>query len=520
MPRPADLPRSAFFLAALLPCILACSLLLSCNRAKTFDPSSITFLIEANPSNLDPRFATDAQSQHIDGLIFSSLVEHDDQLNLRGDLAERWETPDPLTYVFHLHRDVLFHDGRRVTSADVKATFDFLLDPANRSPKRGAFRMVTSIEATDDATVVFHLNEPYSSFIWNMSRPAVGIVPAGAGPDFARHPIGSGPFRFVSQKQDDEVVLERNPGYFRSPAQIARVRFRVVPDAVVRALELRKGAADIEMSSLSPDIVPALARQPHLEVTQRPGTNFAYIGVNLEDPILARREVRQALAFATDREAIIRYLLRGQARLATGILPPNHWAYTADVPSYPCDLSRAEKLLDAAGFPRKQGGVRLHLTLKTTTDEQARLVGAALQGQWKKAGIELELRPLELATLLSDATRGNFQLTLLRWVGGNNDPAIFDLVFSSKRFPPDGANRGHYRNPRIDSLSLQILVETNLEKRKALCAEAQRILAEDLPYLPLWFTDVVSVHRRGLGPIELSPTGDYDFLATLRPAAP
>ena len=227
-------------------------------------------LIEANPINLDPRFATDTQSQRIDGLLFSSLVERDEQMNLRGDLAERWDTPNALTYVFHLRRDAAFHDGRRVTSADVKATFEFLLNPENRSPKRGAFRMVTSVEAPDEATVVFHLKEPYASFVWNISRPAVGIVPAGAGADFARHPVGSGPFRFVSQAQDDEVVLERNAGYFRGAPAIARLRFRVVPDAVVRALELRKGTADIEISSLSPDIIPALARQAHLEVTQRP----------------------------------------------------------------------------------------------------------------------------------------------------------------------------------------------------------------------------------------------------------
>lgn len=518
MPRRADRRPALSVLVSILPYLLSSFFLLSCSRAKTLDPASLAFLIESNPANLDPRFATDAQSQRIDGLLFSSLVEHDEQLNLRGDLAERWESPDSLTYVFHLRGNAFFHDGRRVTSADVKATFDFLLDPANRSPKRGAFRMVTSVESPDDATVVFHLREPYASFVWNMSRPAIGIVPAGAGADFAKHPIGSGPFRFVSQKQDDEVIVERNPAYFRAAPSLAGVRFRVVPDAVVRALELRKGTADIEISSLSPDIIPALARQPHLEVSERPGTNFAYLGLNLEDAVLAHREVRQALAYATDRDSLIRYLLRGQGRIATGILPPNHWAYSADVLVYSCDLVRAEKLLDAAGFPRKRDGVRFHLTLKTSTEEQARLIGAALQEQWRKAGVELELRPLELATLLSDAARGNFQLTFLRWVGGNNDPAIFDLVFSSKRIPPDGANRGHYRNPRMDLLASQILVETDLEKRKALCAEAQRILAEDLPYLPMWFTNVVSVHRRGLGALDLSPTGDYDFLATLRPA--
>ena len=514
MPRPANCPASsASFFTSLFLYFIASFSLGACSSHSHPDPSSLTLVIESNPANLDPRFATDAQSQHIDGLLFSSLLERDNQMNFHGDLAESWNTPDPLTYVFHLRRGIRFHDGRPLTSADVKATFEFILDPANHSPKRGGFRMVTSIEAPDDATVIFHLKEPYASFTVNLIRPAVGIVPANAAAEFSRHPIGSGPFRFVSQAQDEEVLLERNPDYFRGAPQITHLRIRVVPDAIVRALELRKGSADLEVSSLAPDMVPVLARQPDLSVTQRPGTNFVYLGLNLEDPILSHREVRQALAFATDREALIRYLLHGEARVAPGILPPNHWAYEPNVTRYTLNTARAEKLLDSAGFPRRENGYRFHLTLKTSTDEQYRLIAAALQEQWRRVGIDLELRPLEFATLLSDAVKGNFQLNLLRWVGANTDPDIFEFVYSTKRFPPDGANRGHYRNPHIDGLTDQIHVEMDKEKRKALCSEVQKILADDLPYLPLWFSDVVSVHRRSLGELNLSPTGDFDFLS-------
>ncbi|MGA2430404.1 MAG: ABC transporter substrate-binding protein [Candidatus Acidiferrum sp.] len=496
--------------------------LTGCSSNATPDPSQLTFLLESNPTNLDPRYATDTQSQHLDSLLFNGLLERDPQMKLRGDLAESWETPDALTYIFHLRKDLRFHDGRPLTSADVKATFEFIMNPANKSPKRGAFRMVTAIEAPDPATIIFRLKEPYASFTSNLLRATTGIVPANASADFSRHPIGSGAFRFVSQSQDDEVIVERNPDYFRLPSSdsggaglISRVRFRIVPDAIVRALELRKGSADIEVTSLTPDIIPVLARQPTLAVTERPGTNITYFGLNLEDPILKHREVRQALAYATDRDSLIRYLLHGQAQVATGILPPNHWAYEPNVTQYTLNTARAEQLLDSAGFPRGKDGVRVHLTLKTSTDEQFRVLGAALQEQWRRVGIDLELRPLEFATVLSDAVKGNFQLNLLRWVGANNDPDIFEFVFSSKRFPPDGANRGHYRNPRIDALTDQIRTEMDQEKRKILCSEVQKILADDLPYLPLWFTDAVSVHRKSLGDISLSPTGDFDFLTAL-----
>jgi peptide/nickel transport system substrate-binding protein len=519
MPRPANLRSNPlFFLTSLLPYLLTSFFFASCSHTSQTDPSSLTFLIESSPTNLDPRFATDSQSQRIDGLLFSSLLERDNQMNFHGGLAESWATPDPLTYVFHLRRGVRFHDGRPLSSADVKATFDFIRNPANKSPKLGALRLVQSIEAPDDATIIFHLSQPYASFTVNLIPSAIGIVPANAGADFSRHPIGSGPFRFVQQTQDEEVTLERNANYFHGAPYLTRVRFRVVPDAIVRALELRKGSADLEMSSLSPDIIPVLARRPELEVTDRSGTNFTYLGLNLEDPFLSRREIRQALAFATDRDALIRYLLHGQAKIAAGALPPDHWAAEPNVAQFPYDPARAERVLDAAGFPRKQGGVRLRLTLKSSTDEQARLIGAALQDQWRRVGIDLELRPLELATLFSDVTKGNFQITYQRWVGANTDPDFFEFAFSSKRFPPDGANRGHYRNPRIDTLTDQIRVEMNQEKRKALCSEVQKILADDLPYLPLWFNDVVSVHRRSLGTLDLSSTGDYNFLFTLHPS--
>ena len=485
-----------------------------CNPS-VHDPHPLTFLIESSPANLDPRYATDAPSQRIDGLLFSSLLERDEQMNLHGDLADSWSTPDPVTYVFHLRPNLHFHDGRPLSSADVKSTYDFILNPANHSPKRGAFRMVTAIDAPDPATVIFHLNAPFASFTTSLVRPATGIVPRDAAADFSRHPIGSGPFRFVSQSQDDEVVLERNPEYFRGAPPLSRVRFRIVPDAIVRALELRKGSADLEMSSLNPDIIPALAKQPALAVTDRPGVNLAYLGFNLEDPLLARPALRQALAHATDRASLIRYLLHGQAQIANSVLPPNHWAYEPNVTQYALDLPRAEGLLDAAGFPRQANGIRLRLTLKVSTEEQARLIGAALQDQWRRAGIDLELRPLEVATLFSDVAKGNFQLTYLRWVGANNDPDFFEFAFGSHRFPPDGANRGHYRNPRIDALTGQIRTEMDQEKRKALCSEVQKILATDLPYLPMWFTDVVSVHRRSLGDLALSPTADFDFLARL-----
>ena len=478
-------------------------------------PSSIVeCLIEAMPPNLDPRMGGDAQSQNIDGLIFDSLLKHDNQMNIVPDLAERWEMPDATTYVFHLRRGVRFHDGRAFTSADVKFTFDSILSGTMRSTKAGAFKLVRSVDAPDADTVIFHLSEPYASFLWNLTPEASGILPQGTGAEAAQHPIGTGPFRFVSSTTDEDLVLASNADYFGGAPKVSGVRFRVVPEAIVRALELRKGTADLAVpNSLTTDLAAALGKQQGLVVDDQPGTQFAYVAFNFDDPILAHREVRQALAYATDRDTLIRYLLHGQARPASGLLPPNHWAYEPQVMQYPYNPQRANQLLDQAGFPRGADGVRFHVALKTSTEEATRLLGQSLADQWSRVGVALDLRPLEFATFYSDVVRGSFQLYTLRWVGGNNDPDLFDSAFNSARMPPAGFNRGHYSNPALDLLLDAQRIETDQAKRKALLSQIQKIVAEDEPYISLWYSDNVVVHRDRLANVEVAPTGSFDFLA-------
>src|ERR1700687_2236791 len=489
----------------------------SCKPSVHTEPGVVNFLIESMPTNLDPRIGTDGQSERIDGLIFDSLVELDAQRIPHGDLAETWETPDPLTYVFHLRSGVKFQDGRLLTSADVKYTFDSILNRSVTSPKRGSLNLVKSVDTPDAATAIFHLSEADSGFLLNICRPALGVVPVGAGVDFASHPVGTGPFRFVSAQQDDSVVLERNEAYFRTPPKIERGRFRVVPEAIVRALEWRKGTAHSELTALAPDMIPVMQGQPGIEVTEQPGSNFAYIIFNFDDPLLAKREVRQALSFATDRQEIIRYLLRGFARAADGPLPPNSWAYESGVAHYGYDPREAERLLDLAGFPRssQQGGMRFTITMKTSTDESTRILGAALKEQWHAVGVDLELRPMELATLISDLNRGSFQLSTLRWLGVNSDPEFFDFAFSSRKIPPAGTNRGRYRNAILDALMDTARTETDREKRRTLFGEIQKDVAEDAPYVSLWYHDNICVHRARIGNVRLSPSGDYDFLVNI-----
>lgn len=497
---------------SLLPLLLV--VLLAGCRSTPRDPETLVFLIESSPANLDPRIGTDAQSEHIDELLFDGLVARDSSFRFTPALAESWEQPNPTTYVFHLRHGVHFHNGQPLTAHDVVWTIDSMRTGIVTTPKAATYASVSSIDAPDPQTVVFHLNKPDNFLLTNLSTGAMGIVPAGSGRDFWRHPIGTGAFRFVSQQIDQDVVIERNTTSWNIVPRIQRVRFAVVPDAITQALELEKGSGDVEVNSLPMDALPELARRPDLAIDARPGTQIQYLAFNLRDPILRDVRVRQAIACSIDRNTIVRALLRGHARLAASLLPTTHWAWTGDVAHYDYDPARAEQLLDAAGHPRGADGVRLHLSFKMSTDEDTRLLAAVLQQQLARVGIALSLRSNEFATFYADVTRGAFQMYSLRWIGGNEQPDIFSYAFSTARFSPKGANRGHYSNARIDALLDDAAASTDNSRRRDDYVQAQKILATDLPAINLWYKDTVVVHNRRLTAVVPSPSGSFSFLET------
>lgn len=479
------------------------------------DLRTVVMLIESHPTNLDPRIGTDAQSERIGQLLYDGLLHRDENFQLQPSLAERWESPDPLTYVFHIRRGVRFHDGRALTARDAAFTLSSVRNGKIPTVKAATFRLVRNIETPDDFTLVLRLSEPYASFLWNLTQGAIGIVPEGSGKEFAAHPNGTGAYRFVRQTQDEEVVLERNPDYWRGAPAVERVQFRVVPDATVRALELRKGAADVALNALTADMVRALRGEKHIDVLTRPGTIYQYLAFNLDDAHLRKKEVRAALDYGTDRMPLIHYLWRDMAKPAACVLPASHWAYSPSLMPTPYDPARAIQLLEQAGYHAGRDGVRLRLGIKTSTEETSRQLAAVLQQQWRQIGVALDIHSYEFATFYADIVKGAFQIYTLRWIGANNDPDIFEYCFHSRKFPPNGANRGHYSNPEADRLIDQGRTLPDLEARKSSYATLEQLLNEDRPYLHLWYFDNVAVFNRRLTGMSVMPSGDYDFLKTV-----
>jgi peptide/nickel transport system substrate-binding protein len=484
----------------------------ACSPHTSADAGVVTVALDQTPDNLDPRIGQTAAAQRLDSLLFNSLVRKNERSELVPDLALRWEMQDPATYVFHLRDGVRFHDGRPLTSKDVQFTFRSILDGSVRTSKSGhPYNLIASIEAPDAQTVIFRLKEPFAPFLWNLANGVIGIIPEGSPADFNRHPVGSGPFKFVRYIQDQEVVLERNDSYFGKKAGVSMLRFKIIPEEVVIALELRKGSVDLALNALAPDMVEVLRKDDHLNVTEMPGTNYAYFAFNLTDPDFRDLRVRQAFAYGIDRASIIKYLWRNQARPAVGVLPPNNWAYNGDVRMYPYDPERARQLL------REAGREHLSFTYRLNNDNAtAAQMAAIFQQQLREIGVTMNIRGTEFATFFADVIKGNFQAYALRWIGANNDPDIFNYIFHSKSVPPNGANRGHYANWRIDELIEFARREVDMEKRKQAYYEIQRIIADELPYISLFYMDTVCVSSRRIDGIRLYPAGDYDFLANIR----
>ncbi len=490
--------------------LLVILLLVGCQQEDNLKKGVLIVGLESNPTNLDPRFSTDAASSRINDLIFNRLFRKDENGEPVKDLVEEWEQPDPTTYCFRLRKGVRFHDGRTLDARDVQYTFQSLLDSSLGSPMSGSYQRVSSIECPDPYTVVFRLKEPYASFLVNLD---VGILPrpfdSRPREDPSKHPVGSGPFRFSSREQGAEIRLKANPDYFEAPPGIRELRFKIVPDNTVRILELKKGTVHLLENEIEHEVLRTLEQDPRFVVRKCQGTNYSYLGFNLQDPVLGKLAVRQAIAHAIDRESIIEHLLGGLAVPATGVLSPLNWAYDSEAMTFPYDPEKASRLLDRAGFPDPDGAgprVRFSLSYKTSQNELRRRIGEAIQSQLLAVGIEMGIRSYEWGTFYADIKKGNFQTYTLTWVG-ITDPDIYSYLFDSKNFPPNGANRGRYRNPGVDKLLKQGRVVQDRNERKRIYGEVQQILARDLPYVSLWYSVNVVVMDRRIQDFVLYPDG-------------
>jgi len=499
--------KRAFYVAILLLVPLLAALP-GCGRRSPADEGTLVIALPGAPESIDPRLAADAYGTQILQMTHASLIRMDAAGNPVPDLAEHWEQTGPASFLFRLREGVRFHDGRKLTSADVRSTFEWILDPEHRSIHRHAYSAISRIETPDERTVLFRLTEPSAPFLTGMVR---GIVPRGSPVSAYSPPVGAGPYRIDDFQRDEAVRLSRFEGYYGGPPAIQRVVMKFVPDTNVRFLELKKGSVNFVLNGVDPDLVPAALENRNLVMEEAPGSNASYLGFNLRDPILSDLRVRKAIARAIDRESIARAIWGGHADIADSILAPGFWAHAQGIPPVRYDPRSAAALLDAAGYRDPDGAgprARFTLTYKTSQNELRRRIAAVIQEQMRQVGIAVEVQSYEWGTFFSDIRKGNFQLYGLTWVG-IQDPDIYHYVFHSRSIPPAGANRGGYRNAEIDRLVEAGRREVSRERRKAIYGRVQRILAKELPIVPLWIHRNILLRDRRFTGFVMTPDEDY-----------
>lgn len=485
------------------------SLLTACQNRS--DSRSILVGVTSRPRMLDPRKATDALSSRINRLIYRQLIDFDEQFQAVPDIAS-WQQLSPTTYLFTLDKPTYFDDGRLLTAEDVVATYRSILDRSFGSPHRGSLKGIRSVEAVDSKRVQFNLSKADALFV---GRLVIGILPKDLVEKkhpFHEQPVGSGDCKFVSLSEQ-KLVLERKHD---------RVQLHFIPvkDATVRVLKLQKGELDITQNDLSPELVQYCSRQEELSVRWHDGTNFGYIGFNFEDPLLAQPQLRQAIAHGIERQAVIDALFAGQARLAGGLFVPEHWSGVKDMPEYEYNPPKAKALLkelDLNSFPEglivrdREGYPQIELSYKTSNDPTRIRLATIYQSQLKNIGIKLNIQSYDWGTFYNDIKKGRFQLYSLAWVGVKS-PDIFQYVFDSKSIPPNGANRGRYRNAEVDRI-IELAGKTEaVETQAELYKKLQRKLQQDLATMPLWYENQYAVFRKNVSGYQLYSDGRLDSL--------
>ncbi|CAN5718014.1 ABC transporter substrate-binding protein [soil metagenome] len=527
-------------------------------RDRTGSGKPFTIALDGKFSTLDPIGSTTvtANDERLRTLLFNSLVKKNDQFEYVGELAKEINTSDDgSTITFILQDNVKFHDGKTLTSKDVKYTFDKLF--ASNGAKASAFfdsvevpaqtannsntnsnqnsapptekkPHILSVETPDDKTVNIKLARPALKNQLLSNLVPVAIVPEGSEvgtqASSTKPPIGTGPYKFITFDSVQNIVeVEKFNDYFEGAPNIDKIQIKALPDANALQAELKSQIVDLApgVVNLAPDTFQSLKQDANLKVEQFNGSNIQYIGFNTEQAPVNNVKVRQAIAYAINREKIINDLLLGQATIAHSILPEESWAFYAGT-KYDYNPAKAKQLLDEAGFKDTNGdGIREmpKISFKVSSGNQAvSQYTQLIVSQLTEVGLPVEIDSLEFQTMLSQLQKGQYQMTTGRWVGGNQDPIFLKDLFASSEIPNEkraSRNRSRYSNQKVDEFLNLAINETDREKAKQFYVQAQEIISNEVPMIPLWYPANMVVANQRVENIKMNASGDWGFVRNL-----
>jgi ABC-type transport system substrate-binding protein len=437
--------------------------------------------------------------------------------------------------VFHLRRDVRFHDGHPFDAGDVKFTYEAILDPKNISPRTSSYEPVKQLEVVDDYTVRVVYKRLYSPAItaWSMGMLPEHRMNAAAlareakrrgitgealeqfslrQSETAQHPVGTGPYRFVEWQRDEYVHLERDPDHWNDPPEMENVYLRVVPDLVTQEVEFKSGAADGYLAQ--PHQAARYRDDERYQAVSTPTNTYGYIAFNLRKPLFQDVRVRRALAMAIDVDQLIEHVLYGEGQRVSGPYYVNTPYYDWDTPLVPYDPDGAKRLLAEAGFaPGPDGilarnGERLAFKLITNNgNPQRKAIMTVAQNGWRRIGVDVVTQAFEWTVFLEQFVNAlEFDAVVLGWTGGDLDPDLYQIWHSSQTHPYQ-LNFAGYANPEADALIEEILLEYDEGRQIELAKRLHRLIASDQPYVFLYSVRATYVLDRRLAIVEPDESG-------------
>jgi peptide/nickel transport system substrate-binding protein len=464
---------------------------------------------EQEAPGLDPAKNPAAAAILVFDLMYSRLVRLDDQMRPTPDLAERWEQTDPKTFVFHLRRGVKFHSGRELTSADVKYTYERILNPETASIARSFFDVIDKIDAPDPATVVFTLKQPFAPFLVNTAITWAGIVDrdvvqANNG-DLNKVDAGSGPFKLEEWTPQTRTVLVKNPDYY-VPGQpaIDKLTFLIMPEESARIAALRTG--NVQFTELTSAGFDTLKNDRSVAAINAPTLSYTYLGMNVAKPPLDKPQVRQAISYAVDRNEIVQTVFRGYARL-TGPIPTAmaDWALDpAKFPAYKPDLDKAKQLMAEAGLPN---GFKTTIMAMATLDYQVE-AAQVIQSQLQRINIQSDVQPLEVGVYVDTWKKKGMELM----VGGNGAGTNPDRAICFFFCTDGSANVWNFSDPQVDQLALQASQSSDPAMAKQLYDQAQLRIVDGAPNLFLANQDQFLAYSPKVKNFKPMPDGSWQGL--------
>lgn len=476
--------RKKSLIALSLILVLALTLSACSGDSESKDPKVDPLVIAqgADPASLDPHESNDQPSSRVNKQIYDTLVESNEDMELEPGLAESWEQVDDITWKFNLREDVTFHNGEPLKASDVKFSYERMMDSAEVAHIVGA---LDSVDTDGDYTVLVTLKEPFGPILAHLSHTAASIFSekavTDAGADYHLHPIGTGPYKYVSRDSGDKVTLEAFEDYYKGEAAIKNLVFRNIPEGTNRTIGLETGEVDIAYE-IEPIDVATVRDHENLTLVEEPSLSTAYIGFNLNKEPFTDVKVRKAINHAINVEEIIDVVLEGAGTKATGPINDKVFGYNTDLTGYDYNPEKSRELLAEAGF---EDGFS---TTIWTNDNPVRIkIAEIVLAHLADVGIDATMEIVEWGAYLERTSAGEHDMFILGWVTvtGDADYGLYALYHSSQH--GGAGNRTFYDNPEVDALLDQGRTLGDLDERFDVYAQAQQLIVDDAPQIFLYF---------------------------------